>query len=193
VLSQLTSAQLDTYSAAGSVVGVRMVNGVATANATALVVGVCICSSTAGNNVGGLGFSGSNCSTPCRRCSYGTCDATGGCVCFPGYIGADCSTQCNGKGVITWPQFSTTFSAADWDAQYGPNLGGSNTSVGGLFDTSLLYNSSSTDGAGLTLAYCLCTANRYTGPFCNTTCPNAWRVCHQLQRACCLRLQHHRS
>ena len=110
----------------------------------------------------------------------GTCDATGGCVCFPGYVGGDCSTQCSGNGVVTWPPFSGAYTAAVWDAQYGPNLNISGvTSPGGLFNTSTLYGFASPDGGAFTLGYCACTpanpaSGRYgfTGPFCGLVCPN---------------------
>ena len=162
---------------AGSVIGVSLTNGSFVADASAMVNGVCTCNTTVANRVGGVGFAGSNCSIPCRRCSYGTCDASGGCVCSPGYINAECSTQCNGNGTITWPQLSASYTAADWDAQYGPNLGGTYTTAGGLFNTSLLYGFSSADGLGLTLAYCSCTATAagrfgFTGAFCDVACPN---------------------
>ena len=173
--STTASAQLSTYTAAGSVIGVSLTNGSFVADASAVVNGICKCNTTLANRLGGVGFAGSNCSIPCRRCSYGTCDATGGCVCSPGYTSAECSTQCNGNGAITWPQLSTSYTAADWDAQYGPNLGGAYTTVGGLFNTSLLYGFSS--GDGLTLAYCSCTATAagrfgFTGAFCDVACPN---------------------
>lgn len=169
------SAQLSKYVTAGSVVGVSLTSGRFVANASALVVGVCQCNTTVPNRIGGVGFAGTNCSIPCRRCLYGRCDATGGCECLPGYVNAECSSQCSGNGVITWPQLTTTFTAASWDALYGPNLGGAYTSPGGLFDTSLLYNFNSGDGA--TLAYCSCTATAagrfgFTGPFCKVACPN---------------------
>ena len=95
-------------------------------------------------------------------------------MCSLGYINADCSAQCNGNGAFVWPPLSATYTAADWDAQYGPNLGGAYTSAGGLFNTSLLYGFSSGDS---TLAYCSCTApaagrNGFTGAFCDLACPN---------------------
>ena len=169
------SAQLSTYLSAGSVVGVSLTNGSFVADSTALVSGLCVCNTTVPNRVGGAGFAGSDCSIPCRRCLYGTCDATGGCVCSPGYVGPDCSSQCSGNGAFVWPLLSTSFTAADWDAQYGPNLGGAYTTPGGLFNTTLLYGFSSGDGASL--AYCSCTATAagrygFTGPFCELACPN---------------------
>ena len=171
------AAQLSTYATAGSVVGVSLANGSFAGNATAAVGGVCVCNDTVSNRVGGAGFAGSDCSIPCRRCLYGTCDATGGCVCSPGYVNAECSSRCNGNGDFVWPPFTAGFTAADWDALNGPNLGGAYTTPGGLFNTSLLYGFSATDGSGSTLAYCACTATAtgrfgFTGPFCEVICPN---------------------
>lgn len=171
------SAQLSTWLNAGSVVGVSLTNGSFVADSTALVGGACVCNTTVPNRVGGAGFSGSDCSIPCRRCLFGTCDATGGCVCLPGYVGADCSTPCNGNGALVWPLFTTSYTPADWDAQNGPNLGGSYTTPGGLLNTTLLYGFGSTDGTGASLAYCSCTATGagrfgFTGPFCELACPN---------------------
>ena len=165
---------------AGHVSSGLLGNGSVALNATSLAVlptpaarlfAACSCAS---------GYAGADCGTPCAPCSaFGTCSPLSGtCVCLPGYSGATCASPCSGHGALAWPALSTTFTAADWDAANGPNLGGRYTSPGGLFDTSLLYGTSSPDSPDAVLARCACAAPPaaggppwgYVGPFCEVPC-----------------------
>lgn len=85
-------------------------------------------------------------------------------------MGADCAANrnCSGAGALDWPAFSAAFQPSDWDALYGPNLGGQYTSLGGLMNTSALYGFSGDGGA--TLARCVCGPG-FTGAFCAAACP----------------------
>ena len=122
----------------------------------------------------------------------GECQADGTCRCFPGYSGWRCQDQCNGNGIILFPEFNETYTRADFD-----NLplvpGNANYNSSGLFDVYELYGVSLTP-TNDTAAYCACGYRRnadtdvvepiplaelpfntengqgYTGPFCDVPC-----------------------
>ena len=170
------NATLQSYYAGGllspGAIVMNATSGVVVASPNATLGGRCSCAT---------GWAGADCSIACSPCVNGTCNnVTGACTCLPGFVGTRCDQQCNGNGVITYPLLNTTFTAASWDAAYGPYLGGNYTSVGGLFNTSALYGTTSLDAKGnvLMLAYCQCNPTTgvgppfgYTGPFCNVGCP----------------------
>jgi hypothetical protein len=159
---------------------------------TATVNGTCACDSSVENVFGGLGYAGDDCSVPCRPCDMGTCRPDGSCQCFPGYSGWRCQDQCNGAGIILFPEFNETYTHTDFD-----NLplvpGNANYNQSGLFDVYELYGVSQTP-TNDTWAYCACGYRRnavsdevepipfnelpfnaengqgYTGPFCDVPC-----------------------
>ena len=159
---------------------------------TATVNGTCACDSSVENVFGGLGYAGDDCSVSCRPCDMGTCQPDGSCECFPGYSGWRCQDQCNGAGIILFPEFNETYTHTDFD-----NLplvpGNANYNQSGLFDVYELYGVSQTP-TNDTWAYCACGYRRnavsdevepipfnelpfnaengqgYTGPFCDVPC-----------------------
>ena len=160
--------------------------------AEATVDGACACDASVENVFGGFGYAGDDCSVPCRPCDMGECQADGTCRCFPGYSGWRCQDQCNGNGIILFPEFNETHTRADFD-----NLplvpGNANYNSSGLFDVHELYGVSQTP-TNDTAAYCACGYRRnadtdavepiplaelpfntengqgYTGPFCDVPC-----------------------
>ena len=126
--------------------------------AAANVSGVCACRMSQSNVLGGLGFNGDDCSVACAPCDYGTCQADGACLCFPGFVGATCDVECSGNGVLVYPSFNATYTAADFDALPGVP-GNDNYLNSGLLDVLELYGMSERfegDNETSTRAYCAC-------------------------------------
>ena len=115
-------------------------------------VGLCECRVSESNYLGGLGFTGADCSTVCYPCDKGTCQSDGSCECLPGYGGARCDRECAGHGVMIFPTFNETYNETVFDVLPGVP-GNDNMLNSGLFDVEELYGMKDLN---TTKAYCAC-------------------------------------
>ena len=112
----------------------------ASAVEAARVDGKCFCREEA-NELGGWGYYGEDCATPCLPCVHGACGVGGACVCHPGFVGETCDLECNGNGVLAFPAFHADaigHRRVDFDRLPGVP-GNDKAANSGLFDARALY------------------------------------------------------
>ena len=112
----------------------------AQAVAAARVDGACVCREET-NDLGGWGYFGEDCATPCAPCVHGSCGVGGACVCHPGFAGETCDLECSGRGVLAFPSFHETAAGhrrVDFDRLPGVP-GNDAVENSGLFDARALY------------------------------------------------------
>ena len=112
----------------------------ASAVEAARVDGKCFCREEA-NELGGWGYYGEDCATPCLPCLHGACGVGGACVCHPGFVGETCDLECNGNGVLAFPAFHADaigHRRVDFDRLPGVP-GNDKAANSGLFDARALY------------------------------------------------------